>query len=185
MTPQHEPVFRRATADDAARLAAFGATAFREAFAAQNTAADMAAYLAKAFGPDIQRAEIADPGGTVLLAEAATGEAAPALPLAYSHLVAGATPACVTGPAPCELKRFYVASAAHGRGLAQRLMTATLDAARERGARTLWLGVWEHNARAIAFYRKCGFERAGEQRFVLGSDVQTDWIMARGIDATA
>jgi len=43
----------------------------------------------------------------------------------------------------------------------------------------LWLGVWERNARAIAFYRKQGFEVVGEQEFMLGADRQRDLVMAR------
>lgn len=46
-----------------------------------------------------------------------------------------------------------------------------------RGARSLWLGVWEHNPRAVAFYGKYGFRRVGQHTFVLGGDAQTDWLM--------
>jgi GNAT superfamily N-acetyltransferase len=141
----------------------------------------MARYLAEAFGVERQRAEIADPGAIVLLAEGddgARGELA-----GYAHLVETAPPDVVRGPAPIELKRFYVARALHGQGVARLLMDAVLDAARERGAGTVWLGVWERNPRAIAFYEKCGYARVGEQRFVLGADVQTDWVMARSVAA--
>ena len=58
-------------------------------------------------------------------------------------------------------------------------MDAVLDAARARGAKTLWLGVWERNQRAVAFYEKYGFTRVGEHTFVLGSDAQTDWLFVR------
>jgi len=85
----------------------------------------------------------------------------------------------VRGPAPLELKRLYVARAWHGHGVAQALMDAALTAARAHGAQTLWLGVWERNARAAAFYRKYGFTRVGEHTFVLGTDPQTDWVLAR------
>ena len=53
--------------------------------------------------------------------------------------------------------------------------------ARRRGARELWLGVWERNARAQAFYRKCGFEKVGTQIFVVGTDPQTDHVMMRNL----
>lgn len=89
------------------------------------------------------------------------------------------------GPAPLELKRLYVARAWHGRGVAQALMNAVLDAARARGAKTLWLGVWERNPRAVAFYEKYGFTRVGEHSFILGSDVQTDWVLARPLEDVA
>ena len=67
------------------------------------------------------------------------------------------------------------------RGVAPALMDAALDAARARGAQTLWLGVWERNPRAVAFYAKYGFVRVGEHTFVLGGDAQTDWRFARAV----
>jgi ribosomal protein S18 acetylase RimI-like enzyme len=72
-----------------------------------------------------------------------------------------------------------VRRAHHGRGVAQALMASVVGEARALGATALWLGVWERNARAIAFYRKCGFERRGEHPFLLGRDLQTDWVMSR------
>ena len=68
-----------------------------------------------------------------------------------------------------------------GRGVAQSLMVASLESAMERGARTVWLAVWERNLRAQAFYRKCGFEDCGAQEFVLGRDRQTDRVMVRAL----
>ena len=58
-------------------------------------------------------------------------------------------------------------------------MSQVIDAARRDGAITLWLGVWERNPRAIAFYRKAGYVDVGAQVFVLGTDPQTDRIMTR------
>src|SRR5690606_6916474 len=101
--------------------------------------------------------------------------------IGYAHLVSGNAPDAVTGPAPIELKRLYVARAWHGRGVAQTLMDAIMDAARCQGAKTLWLGVWKRNARACAFYEKYGFARVGAHEFVLGADVQTDWVLSRSL----
>jgi ribosomal protein S18 acetylase RimI-like enzyme len=81
-------------------------------------------------------------------------------------------------PRRSRLLRFYVDRAWHGRGVAHTLM-AVFAAARARGAQTLWLGVWEHNARAIAFYHRHGFEDVGSHEFVLGTDRQIDRLMAR------
>ena len=162
---------REATADDAARLADFARRLFHDTFAADNRPEDMAAYEAATFSPARQRAEIADPAGRVLVAE--IGEAW----AGYAHLADGGPPPGVEGPA-VELRRFYVDPAWHGRGVAQALMAAVREAARARGARSLWLGVWERNRRAIAFYAKCGFADVGAQTFTLGADVQTDRVMA-------
>jgi ribosomal protein S18 acetylase RimI-like enzyme len=175
---------RRADAADAATLSEFAERIFRESFEANNDPADLAAYLAEAFGADRQREEIAEPGAMVLLAEDAGGSHlardSSAAPIAgYSHLTQGSTPESVAGPDPLELKRFYIDRTWQGTGLAHLLMHATIEAAMAAGARTLWLGVWEHNPRAIAFYRKFAFVEAGSHDFMLGRDRQTDLIMAR------
>ena len=79
---------------------------------------------------------------------------------------------------PIELARFYLDATFHGHGFAQQLMAAALDEARRRSAGTVWLGVWEKNLRTTAFYRKAGFIDVGSRTFMLGSDAQTDRLMA-------
>jgi diamine N-acetyltransferase len=171
---------RPAAPGDASALSRLAADTFRDAFEGENTPEDMDRYIAQAFTPEQQAAEIADPMCSVLLAEHA-GESGPAGLVGYAHLVSGEVPAAVRGPAPLELKRLYVSRAWHGRGVAQALMEASIGVARERGAETLWLGVWERNPRAVAFYAKHGFVRVGQHTFLLGSDAQTDWLLARPI----
>ena len=173
------PTIRVATAEDAERVSTLAVRTFRETFAADNTAEDMAAYLAATFTPERQRHELADPGQRVFLLEIG------AVPVGYAHLAPSAPDAAVTGESPIELVRFYVDGAWHGRGLAQQLMRAVVDEAVRLGARTLWLGVWERNPRAIAFYRKLGFIDVGSHPFVLGHDVQTDRIMQRPLEPLA
>jgi ribosomal protein S18 acetylase RimI-like enzyme len=65
----------------------------------------------------------------------------------------------------------------HGQGLASELMRAVKTHARGAGCDTLWLAVWEHNPRAIAFYTREGFRTVGRQPFQLGDDLQTDNLM--------
>lgn len=170
---------RRATLADAAALSRVAASTFRETFGAENTEDDMARYVGESFTPEQQAAEISDPAGVVLVAER-VGAGRLEL-VGYAHLVTGPVPDAVSGPGPIELKRFYVSREWHGRGVAHALMAATIDAARARGARTLWLGVWERNPRAVAFYGKYGFARVGEHTFVLGTDAQTDWLFTASI----
>jgi ribosomal protein S18 acetylase RimI-like enzyme len=174
---------RPAVISDALALSRIGAATFRDTFENENTPEDMARYLAESFSPEHQAAEIAEPAGTVLLAEHHDASDEPEL-VGYAHLVSGPVPEAVRGAEPLELKRLYVARAWHGRGVAQALMDAAIHAARARGAQTLWLGVWERNARAAAFYAKYGFARVGEHSFLLGSDLQTDWLLARSIAPT-
>jgi ribosomal protein S18 acetylase RimI-like enzyme len=67
--------------------------------------------------------------------------------------------------------------------VAQLLMAECVAEARRRGGRTLWLGVWQENPRAIAFYRKAGFGVVGTTAFRLGSQVQDDHVMALELTA--
>ena len=43
----------------------------------------------------------------------------------------------------------------------------------------IWLGVWEENNKAIAFYKRHGFEVFGSHPFKLGGDLQRDLLMKR------
>lgn len=162
---------RTAVPADAAVLADLARTTFYDAFAATNAAADMALHLERAYGVPQQTAEIGDARMTTLLVE--QGGSA----IAYAQVRDHQAPACVSGPAPIELWRFYVDREWHGRGVAPALMERVKTEARARGARTLWLGVWEHNGRARAFYAKCGFADVGEHIFLFGTDPQTDRVM--------
>ena len=166
-------VIRPGAAIDAAALAELAARTFQETFAAENRPEDMALHLARAYGTSQQRKELLDPDITTLLVEI-DGQLA-----GYAQLRSGATPECVTGESPIELWRFYVVPSWHGRGVAQALMGRVQLEASRRGARTLWLGVWEHNGRAKAFYRKNGFVDVGSHVFMVGTDAQTDRIMVR------
>jgi diamine N-acetyltransferase len=170
---------RKAIAADAASLAAFGERTFCDAFAAENHPEDIAAYVSATYSIERQSAEIVDPALLTLIAES------DGTLVAYAQLHAGEAAACVSGPVPIELMRFYVDRPWHGRGVAQTLMAAVVDAARARRARTLWLGVWERNQRAIAFYGKCGFRDVGSHGFLLGTDLQTDRIMVRPLGGSA
>jgi ribosomal protein S18 acetylase RimI-like enzyme len=96
----------------------------------------------------------------------------------YALLRRGVSPPDIPLDGPVEIYRFYVDAPAHGTGVAQRLMAESLDAAQDLGGRRVWLGVWERNARAIAFYMKCGFRDIGTQYFQLGGDRQTDRVLA-------
>jgi ribosomal protein S18 acetylase RimI-like enzyme len=177
---------RLATANDAAALSTFATRLFVETFGKDNTPDDMERYIRASFSTGLQAQEIAEPGAVVLLAFAAPPS--PELRLvpnlaAYAHLGCSEVPAEIGDAEAVELKRFYVAKEWQGSGLATTLMREIMQHARASGARTLWLGVWEHNARAIAFYRKHGFRAAGSHEFLLGNDRQTDLLMTVPLDA--
>ena len=168
-------VFRHAVAEDAEPLAEFAARIYYETFAAVNTPENMQAYLAGAFTMPQLQSELSDPQASFLLSEAA-GKL-----VGYAKLSAVEPPDCVTGEDPIELVRFYIDQSWHGSGLASALMELCLSEARQLGFKTMYLGVWEKNLRAQAFYRKWKFSRIGEHVFYMGDDPQIDWWMTRAI----
>lgn len=177
--PAGDLAIRLATAADVEALSAFAAHVFSETFAPDNDPMDMRAYLRDAFTPEKQAAEVADPSCVCLLA--AVDHAI----VGYALLRVNATDPMLAGTRSVELQRFYVDHAWHGRGIASPLMAACLDIVRARDGATMWLGVWERNARAIRFYVKHGFTDVGSQEFRLGRDQQTDRVMSRPVAARA
>lgn len=169
---------RYATTKDNLLLAEIGAETFRDTFGAQNTPEDMAAYLAESFSPQKQAAELAEPGSVFIIAERG-GEV-----VGFVRLHEGVTSTGVTGDKPIELVRIYARKPFIGQGIGPALMQASLDEAAKRGCDTIWLGVWEHNPRGIAFYRKWGFEQVGMQSFKLGKDLQHDYVLQRAVVPT-
>ncbi len=171
---------RLATIADAAPLTAFGARMFIDTFGADSRPEDLDLYLRDAFSVPRLTSELTDPAFTTWIVEDGAGELA-----GYAQTCDGPAPDCVSGALPLELRRFYIDGRWQGQGLAQRLMSAVLDVVRQQGRRTLWLGVWEKNARAIAFYTRHGFVDVGSHTFWVGTDPQIDRLMTRAVDEPA
>jgi len=171
------PALRDGTVDDAAVLAAFAERSFRAAFGADNAPDDMEAYVAEAFSLQRVRAELADPEGVVLLAFDAAGALC-----GYCRLSFDAPCSAAEAARPVELVRLYVDPDGIGTGLGAALMGEALARARAAEGDLIWLGVWERNARAIAFYERWGFAAIGQQIFRLGSDPQRDLLLAQRLE---
>lgn len=155
-----------------ARLAEFAERTFRETFEASNTPEDMRIHCATNYGEAIQARELADPTMTTFVVEH-DNELIACLQLKRHPEKLD----------ELEIQRVYVDSAWHGEGVAPMLIRTALDTAERTGVTHVWLGVWEHNPRAIAFYRKHGFVESGEHVFLLGTDPQRDVIMSRQLGA--
>jgi len=175
MKDQFDITLRFATIDDVNLLTELGARTFEETFAADNTPEDMARYLASAFNAAQQTDELSDHDSIFLIAEV-SGVAA-----GYAKLHAGPPADGIDGTNPIELVRLYVDRKWLGRGVGEALMRRCLDEADRSGFKTIWLGVWERNLRAQAFYRKWNFQAVGKHVFQLGEDAQTDILMEREI----
>lgn len=156
---------------DARELATFAARTFAETFGPYNRSEDLHAHLEKAFGVTQQTQELLNPNIVTLLAYR------DATLVAFAQVQSKDPPSGIIIDRPIELHRFYVDRPAHGKGVAQRLMLAVHAAARALEGQNIWLGVWERNPRAIAFYRKVGFVERGSHDFFVGPDRQTDRVL--------
>lgn len=162
---------RLATTDDAAILVQIGIETFQDTFAEFNTEEDMKLYLEKTFTLEQVTQEIKDQTITYILAECNNQI------VGYAKLRADHKPAELNDERGIEIERIYSIKQFIGRNVGKILMEACLDRAKQRGYQVIWLGVWEHNSRAIAFYEKWGFKRFGAHPFLLGTDLQTDLLM--------
>jgi len=165
--------FRRAAPADAAVVAAIAERTFRATFADQNTIEDLDALCASAYGETIQRIELEDHSRETWLLESSAGA------VGYFMLRTATAPSDISGRAPIEIQRFYLDHAEHGRGAGQQMMVFALERCIAMSGDVAWLGVWERNPRAIAFYRKQGFAVVGSHIFVVGADRQTDLLLQR------
>jgi ribosomal protein S18 acetylase RimI-like enzyme len=173
------PSIRAATAADAAPLTELARRTFHDAFAPMNSAENIEAYMSQNFTLQKFSAQLADPRVFFLIAEI------DATPVGFAKFCDGDVPDCVSGVAPIEIERFYVNREFHGKGVAQTLMQACFNHARQAGHETIFLGVWDKNDRAIAFYRKCGFDVVGSHAFQMGDETQNDLLMEKRLQEPA
>ena len=162
-----------ATSKDAEIIADLSRKTFYETFAPQNTTADMEKFLNEQFTREKLIAEVNEPWLIFFLAfmdDEAVG---------YLKLRDGIVPSELVGQSCMEIARIYSVQNMIGKGVGKKLMQASLDIATQRKKQTLWLAVWKDNQRAIDFYERWGFKIFGEQDFVLGDDVQKDWLMKK------
>lgn len=166
---------RKGRSTDAAQLAEFAERVFLEVFGPDNDPQQMEAHLAVNYSPTRQAAEIEDPNVITLIAESS------GTICGYAQIRRGHSPQQIQNDNTLELWRFYVDAPWRGRGLAQDLIADVFKSAHIFGGRSLWLSVWEKNPRAIAFYKKSGFQQAGKLDFYLGSERQTDLLLVAKI----
>lgn len=168
---------RPGTAADAAALTSIARQTFVEAYGHLISREDMLKHLDEFYFEQRQREELTRASLHTLFAF--VGRAL----VGFAQLERETPPECVKDPSALMLKRLYVLRQWHGKGVAHALFDAVVETAWQQGLGSLWLSVWEQNPRAIAYYRKMGFEEVGSLVFVVGEDKQNDIIMS--LDLTA
>jgi GNAT superfamily N-acetyltransferase len=168
-------LIRQAVYEDAKILTDLAYTTFWDAFAhhPKNAPDDLNHYMRQAFSLEQISTELADDKSIFLIAELENE------PAGYAKIIIDNIEPGITAERPIELNRLYSHQRFLGQGVGQSLMDACFRRAREEGCDVMWLGVWEFNPRAKRFYEKNGFRKVGKHTFVLGSDPQTDLLMAK------
>ncbi|TWI80439.1 ribosomal protein S18 acetylase RimI-like enzyme [Lacibacter cauensis] len=166
----HEITVRKADASDAELIADLSRTSFYQTFAKDNTEADMELFMNEQFTKEKLMKEVEEGDGIFLLAY--QGEEA----LGYARMRVDNK---LKEEGAIEVARIYALDKAIGKGVGKALMQTCLQIAADMHMKAVWLGVWEMNHRAIAFYEKWGFVKFGEHKFLLGTDLQTDCLMKK------
>jgi len=166
---------QKVTLADADVLLALSKKTFFHFFAHLNKPEDMEAYAAVAFTPQKIQSELSNPNSHFFFAML-DDEIAGYLKLNY-----GAAQTELQDPEAVEIERIYVLAEHHGKKIGHQFIDFTLKEATTKNLQYVWLGVWEHNKKALAFYKKHGFELFSSHEFVLGSDKQTDLLMRKTI----
>jgi diamine N-acetyltransferase len=165
---------RNASPEDAQLLAELSATTFYESFVSFNKEEDMKSYLEQNFTTSRLEHELKEEGTTFLLALHNNSV------VGYAKMKKQEQPD-LNEENNIEIERIYSRKEYLGKKVGNSLMEACLDLARQGGYKVVWLGVWEHNPRAISFYEKWGFEKFGTHLFLLGNDLQTDLLMKKNL----
>ncbi|KAK5630077.1 hypothetical protein RRF57_005792 [Xylaria bambusicola] len=167
-----------ALTSEAAAIAKIGADTFTATFGFSVSAEDLAMFLAETYSEVTVLADLQDPAVQTWAARDATGKV-----LGLVQLVRGLSEPCVPGDLAthAELRRLYVDTTAHGRGIGSKLIAAVEEQARAEGFKQLWLTVWEYNPKAAKLYERLGYQKVGAADFVTGTCVQTDWVLSKSL----
>lgn len=148
---------------------------FNETFKAQNSPENMKAYLEKAFNWDKLETELFIADSQFLF-------------IYVNHKVAGYMKVNINdaqsekmGLESFEIERVYIKKEFQKHGLGKVLLYKAIEMAKEHHKTNIWLGVWEKNENAIAFYEKMGFVQTGAHAFYMGDEEQIDFIMTKTI----
>ncbi|RRB15661.1 GNAT family N-acetyltransferase [Larkinella knui] len=164
---------RTATPDDVIELTDVAIRTMQEAFGPPHNPAELVeAYITNTFSVENTRRELIDSKNTFLLVISPDQEV-----VGYAKLRRDRPPRQLKGQHAIEIQRLYVSARQIGQGLGRQLMQNCLTRARQEGYKAVWLGVWERNERAIAFYKRMGFETCGWHYFQFGNERQRDYWM--------
>ena len=166
---------RRAKIDDLENLRALAINSFLATFDNQNPEHLIQSYVDTSFSSEAIAGELADADNIFFVTTKdvqLTG---------YLKLQKTPPLDCIKEKNSIEIERLYADPDRKGEGIGKALLDAAKQYALEAGFSHIWLGVWEHNTNAIAFYEHLGFKQVGEKTFMMADDPQTDFVMIKAL----
>ncbi|WP_141669120.1 GNAT family N-acetyltransferase [Bacillus wiedmannii] len=164
---------KKCTLEDLHKLQEISYETFDETFKHQNSPENMNAYLEKALNLKQLEKELANLSSQFYF-------------MYFNNEVAGYVKVNTNdaqseemGDESLEIERIYIKSKFQKHGLGKHLLNRAIEIAIEHNKKKIWLGVWEKNENAIAFYKKMGFVQVGAHSFYMGDEEQIDFIMTK------
>ena len=164
---------KECTIEDLHTLQEISYDTFNETFKHQNSPENMNAYLERAFNLKQLENELSNMSSHFFF-------------VYFNNEVAGYLKVNTNdaqseemGDESLEIERIYIKNQFQKHGLGKYLLNKAMEMALERNKKKIWLGVWEKNENAIAFYKKMGFVQTGAHSFYMGDEEQIDFLMTK------
>ncbi|MFJ2043748.1 GNAT family N-acetyltransferase [Paenibacillus taichungensis] len=164
---------RACSREDLQKLQEISIETFNDTFKDQNSPDNMRAYLERAFNAKQLEDELSNSCSDIFF-------------VYYNEELAGYLKVNREGAqseqrsdASLEIERIYIRKKFQMHGLGKYLLNKAMETALEHKKKEVWLGVWEKNDNAIAFYKKMGFVQTGSHSFYMGDEEQIDFIMVK------
>ncbi|MEK4432801.1 GNAT family N-acetyltransferase [Paenibacillus sp. FSL M7-0802] len=148
---------------------------FNDTFKDQNSPENMKAYMERAFNFKQLEEELSNVSSEIFFIYFNEE------PAGYLKVNMNDAQSEKLGDESLEIERIYIKNKFQKHGLGKYLLNKAMEIAMEHNKKKIWLGVWEKNENAIAFYKKMGFVQTGAHSFYMGDEEQIDFIMTKTI----
>ena len=167
--------FKKCTVNDFDTLRNISYLTFHDTFSESNTSSNLNAYMDKAFQIDKLKTELSNPHSTFYFLYTENEIAG------YLKLNEWEAQTDINDLKSIEVERIYLLKDFQGKGLGKALMDNAVEVAKGFNKDYIWLGVWEKNEKAIAFYKRNGFYIIDQHSFFMGDEEQTDYLMRKDL----
>lgn len=159
--------------DELDTLQSLSIQSFREAYEPVEDPDEFQKYIDQAYNKKVLRSELDNPESDFYFIKK-NGVLA-----GYLKLNVGATQTEQMDDRYLEIQRIYLLKAFYGQGLGRLLIEKAEAVAKAKGKQRIWLGVWEENTKAIAFYKHLGYQIFSAHTFMVGNLEEVDHMMEK------